>query len=453
MGCDLTNGRLYDTCSFGRAGIKAIFFVKQADYNALSGKTISDGEITSLGTDAIDIYQFEVGNNVGMFEEIQNISKENNTAFIEQRVVLSIGNIKGEDLADLNNLKVGRWTVFVQDFQNKIRAFGLTRGMTSSGGSDTSGVASGDRKGLEMSFISIEDDLAPFLADYTSRPFDNFANVTVEDGSGVAPPSGSITDAETLALIARMTAEGETPTEAQQLVLQTAIVKLKTDGVFSKLDAFYYRAVHGEESSKLNWIKNDHNSTYNGSYTFTAYEGVKGDGSSAYIDNDYIGTTDAVNMTDTSISVGYRLKVEGTVTARRVFGAIGSAKGYLTNLVYVAGSARAYIGDSNYNDGVTAHAINTNYGYTTADNGGTDYTTAYINGVETGSPRVVIIGAADGVADISMQELAFNNAGSPSGHYNGQIQFSFYGGELTETEHKSISDTVDYLVANYTGSP
>jgi len=179
MACDLTNGRLLDECLVGRAGIKTLFFAKLNDFRALTGVVESGGEITDLGADPIDVFRFEMADNVGMFEQAVNASQENGTVFVQQTLTLTLFAIKPADLADLNNLKLGRWAIFSLDFQNKIRLFGRYNGCTVNGGSETSGTAAGDKKGLDLSFIAEENDYAIFLQDYTTDPFDNFANVTV----------------------------------------------------------------------------------------------------------------------------------------------------------------------------------------------------------------------------------------------------------------------------------
>jgi len=179
MSCDLTSGRLLDECLVGRAGIKTLFYAPLADYEALTSVTESGGEITSLGAVAISIYRFEMADNVGSFEQAVNASQENGTSFVQQNLTLTLFNILPADLADLNNLKVGRWVIWTLDFQGKIRLFGRYNGCTANGGSETSGTAAGDKKGLDMTFVAEENDYAVFMDDYTTTPFDNFANVTV----------------------------------------------------------------------------------------------------------------------------------------------------------------------------------------------------------------------------------------------------------------------------------
>lgn len=207
MSCDLTNGRLLDACSLGRAGIKTLYFTKFNDFDSLTGIVESGGEITSLGADPITIYQFDMADNVGMFDEALTTAKDNGTSFVTQVITLTLLQIKPADLENLNNLKRGRWTIWALDFQGKIRLFGRLRGCLASGGSDVSGVAPGDKKGLDLQLTAVENAYAPFMDDYTDVPFDNFANVTVvtdefgpelhTNSNAAADPNGTEADAIT----------------------------------------------------------------------------------------------------------------------------------------------------------------------------------------------------------------------------------------------------------------
>lgn len=178
--CDLTNGRLLDDCMTGRAGIRTIYYAKLSDFDAVRPDVvITDGEITDMGTTPLTIYRFEMTDNVGMFDENVTADKAAGTSFITQNLTMTLFNIKPEDLADLNALKLGRWVIWTLDFADDIRVFGYNNGCTANGGVENSGQAPGDKKGLDQTFMAEENDYALFMADFTSTPFDNFANVTV----------------------------------------------------------------------------------------------------------------------------------------------------------------------------------------------------------------------------------------------------------------------------------
>jgi hypothetical protein len=178
MSCDLTNGRLLGECLVGRAGIKTLYFTKYNDFAALTGITEVGGEITDMGAVPLTLFQFDLGSNVGSFEEVPTSAPENGTSFISQTITLTLFNILPADLSNLNNLKKGRWTIWALDYQDKIRMFGRTRGCMAAGGSDVSGTAPGDKRGLDLTLIAIENNFAPFMQDYTTDPFDNYANIS-----------------------------------------------------------------------------------------------------------------------------------------------------------------------------------------------------------------------------------------------------------------------------------
>jgi hypothetical protein len=132
-----------------------------------------------MGATPLTIYRFEMSDNVGMFDETVNSSQDTGTSYIAQLMTMTLFNIQPADLEDLNALKVGRWVIWTLDFQDEIRMFGYNRGCTCNGGVENSGQAAGDKKGLDQTFQAEENDYAPFMSDFTTTPFDNYANVTV----------------------------------------------------------------------------------------------------------------------------------------------------------------------------------------------------------------------------------------------------------------------------------
>ena len=298
MSCDLTNGRLLNECQLGRAGIKTLYFTKFNDFDSLTGIVESGGEITDLGTDPISLYQFDMQDNVGNFEEIPASTPENGTIFLTQNVTLTLFYVKPEDLASLNNLKRGRWTIWALDFQGKIRLFGRTRGMVASGGSDVSGAAPGDKKGLDLILTAAEQDYAPFMADYTTVPFDNFTNVTVV---GV----DAVYSAEYQSVYDSFTSK---PTALVAAAQDTMVRALVAAGVWSKLDLFYVMAGHtnGGGESFTNWMNPgtfDLSELDGTPKAFVAFEGFTGSGDGRLTTGWNI-STDSVNYTQDDAGVG-----------------------------------------------------------------------------------------------------------------------------------------------------
>lgn len=77
-------------------------------------------------------------------------------------------------------------------------------------------------------------------------------------------------EAEASALFARF---GTDPGATRKGHINTLIASLKTDGVWSKLGAFYVLAAHDEADALLNWVGSSHTLTINGTPTFTTDRG------------------------------------------------------------------------------------------------------------------------------------------------------------------------------------
>jgi len=86
MSCDLTSGRLLDECLVGRAGIKTLFYTKLADWQTIPPGDITEsgGEITALGATAVNVYRFEMADNVGLFDMAVNAGKKNAVKLLQE---------------------------------------------------------------------------------------------------------------------------------------------------------------------------------------------------------------------------------------------------------------------------------------------------------------------------------------------------------------------------------
>lgn len=100
----------------------------------------------------------------------------------------------------------------------------------------------------------------------------------------------------------------------QKTKLNTFIKDLKTGLNINALsdfaDKISIRSTETAESSLRNLVKRAHDAIAVNSPTFTPLEGFAGDGVSAYIDENYNPTTDAVNYSLNSVSIGLYLRTE-----------------------------------------------------------------------------------------------------------------------------------------------
>lgn len=102
------------------------------------------------------------------------------------------------------------------------------------------------------------------------------------------PASGAVGQAETLALIARMTTP---PTPQRVRQIDTLIGALKGAGVWAKLDALYVLAAQDQTTALLNWVSSSYNLTSGTPPTFTANRYIQGNGTTQFYDTQFNPTT------------------------------------------------------------------------------------------------------------------------------------------------------------------
>lgn len=124
-------------------------------------------------------------------------------------------------------------------------------------------------------------------------------------------------ETEALNLINRMISLDEEPVKARKIIINRTVKKLKDAGYWSRMDRLCTYAAHAENSSKLNWIKDDYNSTYMTHSVWTMDRGLKTSGNTPNNDcikTDFIPSVDGVNFTLNSCSFGlyYRTNTRKT---------------------------------------------------------------------------------------------------------------------------------------------
>jgi hypothetical protein len=105
-------------------------------------------------------------------------------------------------------------------------------------------------------------------------------------------------DADYQAVLDYGTTQGYTlPSASQQLLQNQLVVDLKDGGIWSKLDTFSVFATDGDSDFALiDWIRLTQYTAVN-SPTFTTNEGFSGNGTSSYIETNFIPSINGVNYT------------------------------------------------------------------------------------------------------------------------------------------------------------
>lgn len=164
MSCTLTvNGRTLQ-CKDAIGGIRRVWFKK---FDAADWGTPSDGALAGAAV-AITVYPFELTKNSGSFVQTVQSSIENGTVYFEQVVTIQYPKIRAIDNKELADLLKNRVCIIVEDVNGNRMVMGHTSGCENNGGSISTGTASGDLNGYNITFVAHEVIPAPILSATTN---------------------------------------------------------------------------------------------------------------------------------------------------------------------------------------------------------------------------------------------------------------------------------------------
>lgn len=248
---------------------------------------------------------------------------------------------------------------------------------------------------------------------------------------------------EASSLFSRMTLQ---PSNILKYLINQTIAGLKIDGVWELGDCLYVRGVHTSQAACLNWIKNAHNSTLVNSPIFIPKQGIKGDGVSSYINNNYNPYTQGVNFTTYEASLFFRSHTLGTTNGKFLLGATQTSPLRYTTVSYYTTGGAELIYLNNYLPTNTVNISSddilgaTKTGITPINVQG------YLNGYATGDTLTTTSWA--GVAPYDLIELGMNQNDTKYAQYNGDITFSWYGGYLNPTKVLALNTRIKYFYDN-----
>lgn len=249
-------------------------------------------------------------------------------------------------------------------------------------------------------------------------------------------------DATTTTLVA----EGRytnAPSDAVKALINRTIIDLKTYNGLSKADCCWVFGNYESLISCQNWVENDHNVSLVNSPTHVPGSRFNGDGSTSYINTDFIPSSDAVNFQLGSESIIVMSPVLGDTNNRNIFG-VQKTAAPITVMVHTfrtAANEQVYINS----DGTLFDNLNISAGAYMGYNRSNTTVQGYVNG----SPS----GATDTVNQASLpayqiKVLCSGSNNTPASHYNGGVGFLWLGGGLTDAEHLGIVQTMQYFYSN-----
>lgn len=241
--------------------------------------------------------------------------------------------------------------------------------------------------------------------------------------------------------------------QTDKYIKDSLILGLKTDTLWTKMEAFYILATPNEFSGKLNAIKDSGNMVMTGTIQFFPYEGFKNNGNGGYgYLNSFFGFGTGALYTLNNASVGVYSRTDSFSIGRygnNQYEMFGTGLGYYTAL-------RLNTNASNY---VSAWINDANFGVV-VNNGGTAGLFTSNRVAASGSGAVVVYKNGTSIGTISSTSSVIPNAhfcifGSPalgtsdSAVSRRQLSFAFFGAALTASQNINLTNRVEAYLDRY----
>lgn len=304
---------------------------------------------------------------------------------------------------------------------------------------------------------SITTNLGKTFSTYTiSTPTTDLRGRSITGNVGI----GAFTDTvsytytfqpETKRLLARDTA---LITLEDRYIKDSLILGLKTDTLFTKIDAAYVLASANEYSAKLNIIKDTSNATMVGGITFTAYEGFKNNGNGGLYGN--LNT----NFTPSTQGINYALNYSGFGVYSRTDTLSGNTESY--EIMTTSSSPNTYSAMRlRYLDVSTEKMSNwindysfSNLSYTGGGSSGL-FTINRIAAGGAGSVKIYKNGvylntnnsSSTALSTATYKIFSYGTASSNTSHR--QLSFAYFGSALTADQNFNLTNNIERYLDRY----
>ena len=187
----LTKGRELD-CSRISGGVRYLYFGVYDQFLTpieTAGIIQATGEVSDINMETSSvIYRYAMPLGAASVSETITGSTENGTIFYTPTVNVVLNKLTAADQNEIKLFGQTKVVIFAQlnetllNDHNTIICLGASNGMALNAGSMDTGAAWGDRNGYTLTFDGLEPIPFPFVADYSSSPFDNagFSDFTVD---------------------------------------------------------------------------------------------------------------------------------------------------------------------------------------------------------------------------------------------------------------------------------
>jgi hypothetical protein len=255
--------------------------------------------------------------------------------------------------------------------------------------------------------------------------------------------TATVLDSATTAWVDAVVTAGGSVSTTQQNYVNTLIVGLKNDGVWSSLDRLWLYAGESSPQQAEIDLRNLATSTIHGTLTLAA-GGYTGDGSTGYIDTGFNPTTADGNFSANAGSIGVYDRTNNTSDN---YGntSMGQYNGsHITDIYPWTGAPQVNydVNDSNFNSYHGA-GDTTTQGFWLVNLASS---VVYLD--RNGSNLATSSAGSTGLINNDMYVFSLDSSGSPSGFLPDQLAASFIGGGLTSAQRTDLSSLLDaYMTA------
>jgi hypothetical protein len=270
-------------------------------------------------------------------------------------------------------------------------------------------------------------------------------------GPGVASAASGYTigDADAQAVVDNMDTE---PGDGLKELIDNFVAGTKTDSVWTKIDRFWFPAVHEQgASARLDWKSPatvGRRLTEVNTPSWTAYQGYTGDGSTSYLNTNFTPSTDGVNYTQNSACAGVWVRTVGPTSASRAYAGLNDGFTQQTAIIRRAdGSSWQAVGP---NDTTSINATTLSQsatGLLVANRSGASARQVYRNGSSEASDTQ----ASVGLPAFDLYLLARNSSGTAGLFSDGQISAAFVAASLNATEQANLHTRLNTLITGVAG--
>lgn len=241
------------------------------------------------------------------------------------------------------------------------------------------------------------------------------------------------------ALFLRMSPQ---PNAARKQLISDFIDSLQSNGTknfWANADRIWVMAAHDSGASKLNWKADEDNLLTVNALTFTADRGWAGNGTSSYLNTQFIPSTDGVNFTQDAASIAIYIRTNAA-SSTLDYGAWATGAGRMVSLVSRNASNSWYGRINDFSDNTTVNADSRGlFGYVR-----TNATTRYKfrNGTAESNETV----SSSGLPALNMYVCCRNLDGVPSLYTTREYSFLYIGGVLSTAESAVLYRIVEWYL-------